>query len=237
MALALACWRIAADLNWTGSFAISSGLFSHWQAWLAAASLQFVRADLEPLRRNGDAAAREARIAFRYSKATQGPAKPIFYNTGCPQLLILFVYSEGRQVVDYRQHGGVRAAVPGRERAAGSMLMLLALAGLGGAQVSVLHLAALHLHVPARQHPAPAVQHAGVVDVRHADRTGLGNAAFLKFYFFCGIAAGVCDVTFHAILGDWETSTIGASGAIYGPDGGLWRAVPGGSRADVLLSR
>jgi membrane associated rhomboid family serine protease len=43
-----------------------------------------------------------------------------------------------------------------------------------------------------------------------------GTRRFLKFYFLCGIAAGVCDVTLHAILGDWGTSTIGASGAIYG---------------------
>ncbi|MGA3015762.1 MAG: hypothetical protein ABSF62_01490 [Bryobacteraceae bacterium] len=35
----LALWRIAADLNWTGSFAITAGFFSHWQVWLAAAAL------------------------------------------------------------------------------------------------------------------------------------------------------------------------------------------------------
>ncbi|MBZ5581121.1 MAG: hypothetical protein LAQ30_02745 [Acidobacteriia bacterium] len=39
MALGLALWRIAADLNWTNSFAIPSGLFSHWQVWLGAAIL------------------------------------------------------------------------------------------------------------------------------------------------------------------------------------------------------
>jgi hypothetical protein len=33
----LALWRIAADLNWTNSFAISTGIFSHWQVWLGAA--------------------------------------------------------------------------------------------------------------------------------------------------------------------------------------------------------
>jgi membrane associated rhomboid family serine protease len=43
-----------------------------------------------------------------------------------------------------------------------------------------------------------------------------GTRRFLKFYFLCGIAAGVCDVALHAVLGDWGTSTIGASGAIYG---------------------
>jgi hypothetical protein len=39
MALALAIWRIAADLGWTNSFAIPSGPFSHWQLWLGAAIL------------------------------------------------------------------------------------------------------------------------------------------------------------------------------------------------------
>ncbi len=35
----LAFWRIAADLNWLNTFAISSGLFSHWQVWMGAAAL------------------------------------------------------------------------------------------------------------------------------------------------------------------------------------------------------
>jgi ABC-type nitrate/sulfonate/bicarbonate transport system permease component len=39
IALFLALWRMAADLNWTNSFAIPSGLFSHWQVWLGAAGL------------------------------------------------------------------------------------------------------------------------------------------------------------------------------------------------------
>jgi hypothetical protein len=39
VASVLALWRIAADLNVTNSFAIASGLFSHWQVWLAAAAL------------------------------------------------------------------------------------------------------------------------------------------------------------------------------------------------------
>jgi len=39
VAFLLAWWRIAADLNWTNSFAIDSGLFSHWQVWMAAAVL------------------------------------------------------------------------------------------------------------------------------------------------------------------------------------------------------
>ncbi len=36
-ALALALWRLAADLNWADNFFIGQGLFSHWQVWLALA--------------------------------------------------------------------------------------------------------------------------------------------------------------------------------------------------------
>ncbi len=39
MAFALGMWRLASDLNWTGEFVISSGLFSHWQVWIALAGL------------------------------------------------------------------------------------------------------------------------------------------------------------------------------------------------------
>ena len=37
IALVLGCWRLGADLGWTGQFAISNGLFSHWQVWFALA--------------------------------------------------------------------------------------------------------------------------------------------------------------------------------------------------------
>jgi len=43
-----------------------------------------------------------------------------------------------------------------------------------------------------------------------------GTRRFLKYYFLCGVAAGCCDVGLHMALGSWATSTIGASGAIYG---------------------
>jgi membrane associated rhomboid family serine protease len=43
-----------------------------------------------------------------------------------------------------------------------------------------------------------------------------GTRRFLKYYFICGIGAGLCDVAVNALLGNWNTSTIGASGAIYG---------------------
>jgi hypothetical protein len=37
MASVLAFWRILADLSVTSEFAISSGLFSHWQVWVGMA--------------------------------------------------------------------------------------------------------------------------------------------------------------------------------------------------------
>ena len=58
VASVLALWRIAADLNVTNSFAIPSGLFSHWQVWLAAAvALQFCARALTRYGKSGDPAA------------------------------------------------------------------------------------------------------------------------------------------------------------------------------------
>jgi hypothetical protein len=42
-----------------------------------------------------------------------------------------------------------------------------------------------------------------------------GTRRFLKYYFLCGVGAGICDTTVNVLLGH-NTSTIGASGAIYG---------------------
>ena len=33
----LGLWRLAADLDWTETFPISNGFFSHWQVWIAIA--------------------------------------------------------------------------------------------------------------------------------------------------------------------------------------------------------
>ncbi|HWQ54947.1 MAG TPA: rhomboid family intramembrane serine protease [Bryobacteraceae bacterium] len=43
-----------------------------------------------------------------------------------------------------------------------------------------------------------------------------GTRRFVKYYFLCGVGAGICDVLLNAAVGNWGTSTIGASGAIYG---------------------
>ena len=58
MAAALGAWRLAADLKLTGAFAISDGLFSHWQVWMvAAALLQLCSRVLVRYARAGDTAA------------------------------------------------------------------------------------------------------------------------------------------------------------------------------------
>ena len=57
IASVLAAWQIAADLNVANSFAIPSGLFSHWQVWLgAAAGLQLCSRVLNRYGKGGDAA-------------------------------------------------------------------------------------------------------------------------------------------------------------------------------------
>lgn len=43
-----------------------------------------------------------------------------------------------------------------------------------------------------------------------------GTRKFLKFYMFCGVGAGICDVLVNTLLGNVYTHTIGSSGAIYG---------------------
>jgi membrane associated rhomboid family serine protease len=43
-----------------------------------------------------------------------------------------------------------------------------------------------------------------------------GRREFLKFYFLCGVGAGICVVVANLLAGTSGTRTIGASGAIYG---------------------
>jgi membrane associated rhomboid family serine protease len=43
-----------------------------------------------------------------------------------------------------------------------------------------------------------------------------GTRRFLKYYLFCGVGAGLCDVAVNALIGNWNTRTIGSSGAVYG---------------------
>jgi hypothetical protein len=54
---ALGSWAFAASLNWTGGFAFSSGLLSHWQVWIGgAALLEF-----------------SSRLLYRYSRKNSSP--------------------------------------------------------------------------------------------------------------------------------------------------------------------
>jgi hypothetical protein len=55
MAWALAGWRLLADLNIAGRFAISEGLFSRWQVWtVIAIVLQFAAFLLHRLAKDRD---------------------------------------------------------------------------------------------------------------------------------------------------------------------------------------
>src|ERR1035438_9017696 len=64
-----------------------------------------------------------------------------------------------------------------------------------------------------------------------------GTRRFLKYYFYCGIAAGVCVLVVNILLGYWGVVTLGSNGFGRGDlrrSGGLWRDVPGPDRADVF---
>jgi membrane associated rhomboid family serine protease len=43
-----------------------------------------------------------------------------------------------------------------------------------------------------------------------------GTRRFLKYYFICGVGAGLFDLALNILFGHWNSLTIGASGAIYG---------------------
>src|SRR5947209_17494307 len=43
-----------------------------------------------------------------------------------------------------------------------------------------------------------------------------GTRRFLQYYFLCGIGGGICVVLANYLFGNPHTSTLGASGAIYG---------------------
>lgn len=58
MALVLGVWRLGYDLKWTGEFAISRGVFSHWQVWIALAGVLQTCAAI--LNRYGRGGGREA---------------------------------------------------------------------------------------------------------------------------------------------------------------------------------
>jgi hypothetical protein len=48
LALVFGLWRVGTDLGWTGNFLIASGLFSHWQVWMALAiALKFAGSSLQ----------------------------------------------------------------------------------------------------------------------------------------------------------------------------------------------
>jgi membrane associated rhomboid family serine protease len=43
-----------------------------------------------------------------------------------------------------------------------------------------------------------------------------GTRRFVRFYLYCGLAAGICVLIVNVLTSDWATPTLGASGAIFG---------------------
>jgi len=67
MAYVLGLWRLASDLGVAGEFAIT-GLFSHWQVWIAVAlALSFAASALNRYGRGGEL--EEARVATPFPRA------------------------------------------------------------------------------------------------------------------------------------------------------------------------
>jgi len=55
IALVFGAWRLGMDLGWTGQFVIVSGLFSHWQVWIALAMvLEALKASILRTHRKSD---------------------------------------------------------------------------------------------------------------------------------------------------------------------------------------
>jgi hypothetical protein len=67
--LGLSMWRLTSDLAWTGTFAITDGLLSHWQVWLALAVVF------------GGVALRLMRLGRPPEPPPQKPAEPKVGNT------------------------------------------------------------------------------------------------------------------------------------------------------------
>ena len=66
MAYVLGLWRLASDLGVAGEFAIT-GLFSHWQVWIAVAlALSFAASALNRYGRGGEL--EEARVATPFPR-------------------------------------------------------------------------------------------------------------------------------------------------------------------------
>ena len=192
----LALWRIAADLNWTNSFAISSGLFSHWQVWLGAAvALQVCSRALNRYGKSGDPAtsltagpsvvSRSDILSSRdppwHSPGT-GIGDPSFSDYFPPGVKWLLIVNTAVFILYYLRRTAVQTP----------LLTLFALTP-DAAVKQLPDLAAGHVPVPARRRLAPAVQHADAVDVRPPLERDWGTRRFLKYYFICGIGAGVCD--------------------------------------------
>lgn len=76
MAYVLGLWRLASDLGFAGEFAIT-GLFSHWQVWIAVAlGLTFVASALNRYGRAGQPEEPRAPAPFQDPRVDREPALP-----------------------------------------------------------------------------------------------------------------------------------------------------------------
>src|SRR5271154_405977 len=74
MAYVLGIWRLASDLGMAGEFAIS-GVFSHWQVWIAvAAALHIASASLNRYGRGGSL---KGPRLLHFGQAADGSEKPV----------------------------------------------------------------------------------------------------------------------------------------------------------------
>ncbi len=56
LSLAMVLWKLAYELDWTDRFAITEGVFSHWQVWMALAlALQILESSLARFGQGGTA--------------------------------------------------------------------------------------------------------------------------------------------------------------------------------------
>jgi hypothetical protein len=72
------------------------------------------------------------------------------------------------------------------------------------------------LDVPAREHLAPGLQHAGAVAGRRLTERIFGSTRFVGLYFLAGVSGSLASVLWNP-----HVNSVGASGAIFGVIGGL----------------
>ncbi len=198
-------------MKWTGEFAISSGIFSHWQVWLALRrALQCDRLGAQPVRPQITIRPDPDILVLRAPRSV-----PMRYNTRYRSFTTSRLSPDRREVAPHRQRRHVPAVLTSSVARAEHLLSALARAGDWCSSTSPSGSSSPTCSCTAASGTSCSTcWRCGCSDRRSS---GIGaRAGFCKYYFLCGIGAGLCDVTLNGIMGNWGTHTIGASGAIYG---------------------